>query len=302
MTGRPEGLRHRIFNFAAGGPGRGVSVGEGLHCRPGGLVLTALLAILAVWLPASLAAPGATPEVAPPRFLAVPGAAFELAATEVSVAQYGACVAAGACTPAHTDDGRCWVHDGQTWRPGTLPTELRAPAMPQTCVSWTQARAYAAWVGGRLPSEAEWERAARAGTEQPFAGADDVAGLCAVANLSDRSALERVPHWTAVACDDGHPGPAPVGSLRPNAWGFHDLSGNVAEWTEDRWQPPAPTTAATLAYVTKGGAWSEGPAALRVDARFWDEPHLAYDNLGIRVARDVSEPPELSEPVDGAAR
>lgn len=233
-----------------------------------------------------------SPAVAPPRFLPVPGTGYELAVTEVSVAQYSACVAAGACTPAHTDDGQCWVHDGQTWRPGILPAEHRAPELPQTCVDWRQARAYATWVGGRPPSEELWEAAARAGTSQPYAGAADLSGLCEVANLSDRSALTRVPHWTAVACDDGFEALAPVGSLRPNAWGFHDLSGNVAEWTLSYWEPQdiVEITAGKGARVTRGGAWSEGEAAVRVDARFWDEPHLAYDNLGIRVARELPAP------------
>ncbi|MCB9764316.1 MAG: SUMF1/EgtB/PvdO family nonheme iron enzyme [Alphaproteobacteria bacterium] len=218
--------------------------------------------------------------------------AFELSATEVTFAQYQACVDAGPCTAPHLEDGRCWVFDGRTWTPGPLPEDFRRPDAPVVCVTWTQARTFADWVGARLPSEAEWEYAARAGEAHRFAGTD--ADLCRYANLADARLSAQVGGFTTAACDDGHVFTAAVGSYLPNAWGLYDMSGNVAEWVEDTWNPfytSAPLdggawTDGGPGRVTRGGAWSESPMSGEVAARFWDEPELAYDNLGFRLARD----------------
>ena len=140
---------------------------------------------------------------------------FYLGATEVTFAQYDAyCEATGRAKPS--DAG---------W-----PERDKRPVIN---VDWNDARAYARWLdamtgsGCRLPSEAEWEYAARAGTTTEYAlpapdGSDDIEGK-GLANCSDCGSK-----W------DGKQ-TAPVGSFEPNAWGLHDMHGNVWEWVEDCW-------------------------------------------------------------------
>ena len=108
-------------------------------------------------------------------------------------------------------------------------------------MSWNDAQAYVDWLSRttgktyRLPSEAEYEYAARAGGTARYAFTDDPADLCRFANGADQSAKtaglpDDAPY---MACSDGYPFTAPVGSLAANAFGLHDLIGNVWEWTAD---------------------------------------------------------------------
>jgi formylglycine-generating enzyme len=134
----------------------------------------------------------------------------------------------------------------ERWRrPGFEQTDRH----PVVNVSWQDAQAYVAWLrkttgkNYRLPSEAEWEYAARAGTTTPrYWG--DVAEACRYANIADidyREATRTSTTGVAAArdftfpCKDGHVHSAPVGSFQANAWGFHDMLGNAQEWTLDCW-------------------------------------------------------------------
>jgi formylglycine-generating enzyme required for sulfatase activity len=127
--------------------------------------------------------------------------------------------------------------------------------------------------GYRLPTEAEWEYAARAGEELAFAGSDD----------PDRVA------WYAETADQG---PQPVARLRPNRWGFYDLSGNVWEWVWDRWSVPSaePSVDPTgppegETRVGKGGAWNVWADMLRPSVRSRGHPTSRSDVIGFRLAR-----------------
>jgi formylglycine-generating enzyme required for sulfatase activity/DNA-binding winged helix-turn-helix (wHTH) protein len=170
---------------------------------------------------------------------------------------------------------------------------------PAACVSWDDAKAYMAWLARktgkpyRLPSESEWEYAARAGTTIPFSfGMIDPATVCQHAKTSDAST--RFP-WRHAGCDSGwgH-GAAPVGKHRPNAWGLYDMLGNLWEWVEDCWHgsfvdAPVDGSAWTkngdcAQRVSRGGSWANRPRAVRVAARIAYAASAASSNRGYRVA------------------
>ena len=226
---------------------------------------------------------------------------FALSSNEVTVEEFGAFVAA-----TGRDVQGCDVYDtgwrrqaAASWRE---PGFAQRSDHPVTCVSWNDALAYAQWLSTksgvryRLPSSSEWEYAARAGGDAPqpwnAAGTD----ACEYANLADRSASRRYPGWKVFACKDGYVNTAPVGSFKANAFGLHDLLGNVFEWTQDCWHDDyvkAPIDGAAREdgdcsqHEARGGSWFSSPAYVRDAYR----NHFAADDrnthLGIRVARDL---------------
>lgn len=141
---------------------------------------------------------------------------------------------------------RIWNHgrsryeeDERTWREPGVPSDPSAKH-PVTCVSWDEAKAFVAWLAQktgkpyRLPSAAEWEYAARAGSQDLYPWGPDAGGGCKFANLYDISARRATPQaWRHAPCVDGFASIAPVGSLAANKFDLFDMIGNVAEWTED---------------------------------------------------------------------
>lgn len=162
--------------------------------------------------------------------------------------------------------------------------EVKDPELPVTGVCFDEAEAFARRCGCRLPSEAEWEYACRAGSETVFSHASALDA--ADANfLYDESGV-------AV----GRGAVMPVGSHPPNAFGLHDLLGNVCEWTADLWHPGysgAPDDGSPWIdggkpghRVIRGGAWDHLPRLLRASWRDRAPESARWDNLGFRLARD----------------
>jgi formylglycine-generating enzyme required for sulfatase activity len=204
-------------------------------------------------------------------------AGFEMSRTEVTFGQYQACVSAGACTAPHVSDGTCWVEQGGEWKQGpTLPASFQGADQPVVCVDWDQASVFARWAGGRLPTESEWEYAARGGQSYTYAGSNDVG---------------------AVAWYDGNSGGqthAVCGKQR-NGYGLCDMSGNVWEWVEDWYHDSysgAPTdgsawlSPAGSLRVARGGSWHDPARVVRVAYRSRSGPSGRFDHLGFRLSRD----------------
>jgi len=170
----------------------------------------------------------------------------------------------------------------------TLDGLEHAYAVNGTDVSWTPSSR-----GYRLPTEAEREYAARAGTDRAYTGARGSGGLCGVANVADATTRRKWPEWTgAVPCNDGFLGPAPVGSLLANAWRLFDLSGNVSEWVWDRYGPypdgpatdPTGPEAGSL-HLARGGSWADNGTFNRIAHRKRHPADFTDAFTGIRLAR-----------------
>lgn len=174
---------------------------------------------------------------------------------------------------------------------------------PVVNVSWKDAKAFCDWLSHResqayrLPTEAEWEYACRAGSALRRVCGNDPESLAKVANTADASAKRRFPRWTpTIAKDDGHVFTAPVGSYLPNPFGLHDMHGNVWEWCEDWYEyhyyanspvanPPGPS--AGLHHVIRGGAFDNTSRDVRSASRY-GYGHRDH-HLGFRLVRVPSD-------------
>ncbi len=169
---------------------------------------------------------------------------------------------------------------------GENPSSTLGDRLPVENVSWEDAQEFARRLSERtgkryrLPTEAEWEYAARAGSTQTFPFGDDPSQLPAHAWF--RSNAEAHSH--------------PVGSREPNAFGLHDMLGNVWERTEDCWRAhyeEAPTDGSARLdgdcdlRVVRGGSWVNLPQFLRPAARFRYSTRSRYEFVGLRIARDM---------------
>lgn len=189
-----------------------------------------------------------------------------------------------------------------SWRNPGYPQD---DAHPAACVSWDDANAYVMWLSQltgksyRLLTEAEWEYAARAGTTTTRFWGDDADKSCDYANGADRSTARLVAgaeNWYVANCDDRHAYTAPAGSYRPNAFGLHDMLGNVEEWTQDCWignYRGAPTDGSAVAAgdcsmrVVRGGSWDDAPVGVPAAYRVGSPATIRVYRRGFRVAADM---------------
>jgi formylglycine-generating enzyme required for sulfatase activity len=234
---------------------------------------------------------------------------FALGTTEITRSQYAEFV-----NDTKYDAGTCWAVNEGGWvedRAGRNSgdfvfrkenaTDSQFDNRPVSCVNWLDAQAYAQWLSKktgkhyRLPSEAEWEYAARAGTTTARYWGNDVGRNNA--NCSDCA-----HKWDGTATPWEGSSSAPVGSFPPNAFGLYDMLGNVWEWTEDTYHPNyigAPTNGSawvqktsgnerTVGRVIRGGSWKYSSEFMRSAYRMGNDDIKRYEyKVGIRLARTL---------------
>ena len=243
--------------------------------------------------------------------------AFYLGRHEVTVGQFARFLALSGYQPESIADGT----GGYGYNPEYDPSRTarrdafegrdpkyswKNPGFPQGAdhpvvnVTWNDAQAMASWLSRvegrtyRLPTEAEWEYACRAGTRTRYHSGDDPLSLLSVANIFDRDAARNWTKWSdyAVGGRDGFAFTAPVGSFAPNAWGLHDMHGNAWEWVSDWYgeryyanspaaDPIGPATGDVR--VRRGGSWHSWPFYVRSSFRNWNTPQTRYTLVGMRL-------------------
>ena len=230
------------------------------------------------------------------------GGSFAVGVHEVTRRQYAAFVhesgrAAGDSCFVY-EEGKWKERSDRSWRdPGYGQTGDH----PAVCVSWADAVAYAEWLSRkagaryRLPSESEWEYAARGGTRASRHFGDDASKQCRYANGADETAKRREAGLTTVApCRDGYLVTAPAGRFEPNGYGLHDVLGNAWEWTRDCWNfghggasndGLARERGDCTRRILRGGSWSSFPRFLRSARRHKNAADIRVNDVGFRVAR-----------------
>ena len=194
---------------------------------------------------------------------------FALSKFEVTFEEWDACVAAAACP--------------------RVPDRWGRERMPVINVSWVDAKQYVSWLSQltgkeyRLPTEAEWEYAARAGVNTRYSWGDDL-------GMGNANCDGCGSQWDLQQA-------APVGSFKPNRAGLYDMHGNVWEWVEDSWHENydvAPTDGSAWVRggdpsfrVVRGGSWRNESELVRAAVRFRRNANVRFDTLGFRVARTI---------------
>ncbi|WP_425778339.1 formylglycine-generating enzyme family protein [Hydrogenophaga sp. T2] len=250
--------------------------------------------------------------------------AFEMSRHEVTVGQFRAFLQRSGHVPESIADGT----GGYGYNPGYDPATTarrdafegrqpryswQNPGFPQgddhpvVNVTWNDAMALARWLSAqdgrtyRLPTEAEWEYACRAGGNGRYQHGNEPEGLLRAGNTFDQDAAANWPAWRerALPGRDGHAFTAPVGSFAPNAFGLHDMHGNVWEWVSDwygeDYYARSPTNDPTgpadgNVKVRRGGSWHTWPLYTRCAFRNWNTVQTRYPLVGIRLVRERPAP------------
>ena len=229
---------------------------------------------------------------------------FWMAQTAVTVKQFRQFVEETGYQTDAEKQGKAWIYnqdtqwkweerEGYTWK---NPGYEQGDNHPVVNVSWTDAKTFIAWLSKktgqnyRLPTEAQWEYAARAGSTAMRFWGDSEAEACKYANIGGKET-----GWSpSFPCDDGFTFTSPVGTYKPNAFNLYDMLGNTWEWCEDMFNPkaydfpsdkdPLMTEGNPFGFrVYRGGSWLNVPQRVRSAYRFRFSWNIRLSNLGFRV-------------------
>jgi sulfatase modifying factor 1 len=229
---------------------------------------------------------------------------FAMGSTEITRGQFDAFV-----KKTHYDAGnKCWIFENGkfenrdvNWRKiGNLQDDKQ----PVGCIAWNDASAYAKWISlktgkkYRLPTEAEWEYAARGFTQSARFWGESPDRACLYGNGADRTAhlkIEGATSWNVHNCTDNYAYTSPVGSFNANAYGLYDMLGNLWEWTEDSYHINyigAPDDGSAwqgddINRVLRGGSWNNGTRNMRSAVRDRNKPDLRFSIFGFRLVREL---------------
>lgn len=223
---------------------------------------------------------------------------FAIGKYEVSFAEYDRYLYAQGVKERNFPSDQGWPWERRPWG---------RERWPIIGVSWKNAAAYARWLSEqtgkryRLPTEAEWEYAARAGTGSAWFWGNDASQACIYGNVFDRrhetGLKAQGVFGESAECDDDYGETAPVGAFKPNAYGVHDMTGNVWEWVQDCYHEnykgaPRDGSAREDAKdcdrrVIRGGSWTSRPVHLRSAHRESYNPDRISRLIGFRLAQDV---------------
>jgi sulfatase modifying factor 1 len=228
-------------------------------------------------------------------------AAFALGRTEITRGQFAEFVK----STGYVTGDKCWtLENGKyeerkgDWREPGYPQDDKHPV---ACINWNDALAYAEWMSQktgkqyRLPTEAEWEYAARGKTKTARYWGNNPDKACRYANGADKTAqatIQGSSSWSVHQCTDGFAYTAPVGRFKPNAYGLYDMLGNVWEWTEDSYHDSyqgAPAVGSVwqgdgAKRVLRGGSWNNSPRNVRAAVRYPSKPDVRFSSFGFRLA------------------
>ncbi|MBS0202358.1 MAG: SUMF1/EgtB/PvdO family nonheme iron enzyme [Planctomycetes bacterium] len=245
---------------------------------------------------------------------------FYLGRNEVTVGEFRRFVVkSGYKTDAETDGqgGKGWdqlksriVQDPKyNWR---NPGFIQSDDHPVTNVTWSDAKKFCEWLASseghtyRLPTEAEWEYACKAGSMTIWSNGDDPEGVASVGNILDRTSKTVFARLTSIDARDGYVFTAPVGRFKSNSFGVHDMHGNVLEWCEDIYDANLysrriGTTVDPLysgggdSRVIRGGSWFVTPCSTRSAFRSGTAPNTRFIGIGFRVTRTADNKSQTSD-------
>jgi formylglycine-generating enzyme required for sulfatase activity len=234
---------------------------------------------------------------------------FLMSATDVTVSQFAAFVTDTGYKTAAEREGFAFGtwntkanewdrHDGASWRNPGFAQTLDDPVVD---VDWDDANAFCQWLSEkegktcRLPTEAEWEYACRAGTQSAYFWGNDADAGSGFANCLDQSAKGRFSLFPPFGWSDGFVYTSPVGSFKPNGWGMYDMLGNVLQWCSD-FYGEYPTDSTTDPAPSKGkqrnlrgGAFVYGPKHCRCAFRGRNDATFRNFYIGFRIVEDAAQ-------------